>query len=339
MTEPAFRWGLLGAARIARALIPAIREAGGEVAFVGVRDPHSARAQAFAQEWGVRVAGTYDDLIAADVHAVYNPLPNDAHLPWTLAALRAGKHVLTEKPLTLNAAEAQQLADAAAGAGLTLLEAFAYRFQPHILRIVELVRGGTLGDVRSVHGAFGFHMTNPDDFRWNAAQGGGALFDVGTYPVNLMRLLLGEPQAVTAAARWTPAGAQPGTGDIDVALSGTLDFGGALGSLDCAFDWTDPSFSRLTVVGTRGTLDVPRVYHSHTHEPVTLHLNLGGQESQEAFPPSNGYARMVAHFQRAARGQEAALYPPADAVAQARVLDALYASARTGARVTLDAHA
>ncbi|UBV42038.1 Gfo/Idh/MocA family oxidoreductase [Deinococcus taeanensis] len=331
MTDAPFRWGLLGAARIARALIPAIREAGGEVTGVAVRDPQSARAQAFSQEWNVPVLGTYDDLIGADLDAVYNPLPNDAHLPWTLAALNAGKHVLTEKPLTLNAAQAAQLAEAAARSGRTLLEAFAYRFQPQIDRVRQIA-AEELGDLRAVHGAFGFHLTNPDDFRWNAAQGGGALYDVGTYPVNLIRLLLGEPHAVTATARWTDGGP---AGGVDIALSGVLEYGGALASLDCAFDWLEPAPQRLTVVGSRGTLDVNGVFNSHTHEPVTLHVTAGGRTWEDSVAPGNGYARMVAHFQRTARGQEPPLYPPQDAEAQMRVLDALYASARSGQRVTL----
>ncbi|WP_155298306.1 Gfo/Idh/MocA family protein [Deinococcus kurensis] len=328
MTDRPFRWGLLGAARIARALIPAIREAGGEVAGFGARDPHSARVQAFAEQWEVPVLGTYEDVVAADVDAVYNPLPNDAHLPWSAAAMRAGKHALTEKPVALNAAQAQAIADAARETGRLHLEAFAYRFQPHVDRVREIA-AKELGEIRAVRGMFGFHMTNPDDFRWNADQGGGALLDVGTYPVNLMRLLLGEPAAVTAQARWTPGG-------VDLGLSGTLEYPQALASVDCAVDWLhDRSAQRLTVVGTRGVLDVDGVFHSHTQEPTTLRVEVEGQARTEQAGPGNGYARMVAHFQRAARGQEALRFTPDDAVAQARVLDALLQAARTGQRVPL----
>ncbi|MFC4639032.1 Gfo/Idh/MocA family protein [Deinococcus hohokamensis] len=321
MTTAPFRWGLLGAARIARALIPAIRAAGGEVTALGVRDPSSERARAFSQEWNVPLVGGYQDVVDADVDAVYNPLPNDLHRPWTLAALGAGKHALTEKPLTLNAEEAQELADAARGSGRVLLEAFAYRFQPHITRVRALVAGGELGEIRAVRGAFGFHLSNPEDFRWHAGQGGGALYDVGTYPVNLTRLLLGEPHSVSARARWTDGG-------VDLGLSAALQYPGALASVDCAFDWGDDSTQRLTVVGTAGTLDVDGVFNSHTSQPVTLRLTTAAGERTESFPPFDAYAAMVGHLQRVARGEEAALYPPEDAVAQARVLDTLYASAR-----------
>ncbi|GGL95798.1 Gfo/Idh/MocA family protein [Deinococcus aerophilus] len=322
------RWGLLGAARIARALIPAIRASGGEVTALGVRDPASVRAQAFAEEWGVPLLGGYDAVLAADVDAVYNPLPNDLHRPWTLAALRAGKHALTEKPLTLNAAEAQELADAAQETNRVLLEAFAYRFHPHITRLRQIVRGGDLGEVRAVHAAFGFAMDNPDDFRWDPARGGGALYDVGTYPVNLIRLLLGEPRSAVARARWTPGG-------IDIGLSGVLEYGGTLASLDCAFDWGSPSTQRLTVVGTHATLDVDGVFSSNMQVPVIFRITDAGGARTEEFAPFNAYTAMVGHFQRVVRGEEAALFPPGDSVRHARVMDALFESARTGQRADI----
>lgn len=322
-------WGLLGAARIARALIPAIRAAGGEVTVLGAREPDSERVQAFAREWGIRRVGSYADVIASEVEAVYNPLPNDAHLPWTQAALRAGKHALTEKPLVLNAGEAQTLADTAAETGRVLLEAFAYRFQPHVARLREVVASGELGEVRALRGAFGFPLTKPDDFRWDAHKGGGALYDVGCYPVSLARLLLGEPRAVTAQARWAPGG-------VDLGLSGTLDFGGTLATLDCAFDWGPAPTQRLTVVGTRGSLEMDGAFESHHAAPLTLRVRRAEGERTEPFAPHNGYAAMVAHFGQAARGEEKALFPPGDAVRQARVLDALFASAREGRTVSVE---
>ncbi|KEF33233.1 oxidoreductase [Deinococcus sp. RL] len=323
-------WGLLGAARIARALIPAIRAAGGEVRMLGVREPHSARVQAFAREWGIGRVGSYDEVIASDVQAVYNALPNDAHHPWTAAALRAGKHALTEKPLVLNAGEAQALADAASETGRVLLEAFAYRFQPHVARLRDLVTGGELGEVRAVRGAFGFPLSRSNDFRWEADRGGGALYDVGCYPVSLARLLLGEPRAVTAQARPTPGG-------VDLGLSGTLDFGGALASLDCAFDWGPAPTQRLTVVGTRGSLELDGAFESRNAAPLILRVRTGAGEHTETFVPHDGYAAMVAHFGRVVRGEEAALFPPEDALRQARVLDALFAAAREGRTVEVGA--
>lgn len=319
-------WGLLGAARIARALIPAIRASGGEVALLGVREPGSERARAFAAEWGIGQVGTYEDVIASDVQAVYNPLPNDAHRPWTEAALRAGKHALTEKPLSLNADEAQALADTSAETDRVLLEAFAYRFGPQVARLREILASGELGEVRGYRGAFGFPLTNAEDFRWDAAKGGGALYDVGCYPVNLARLLLGEPDRVTAQARWTPVG-------VDLGLSGTLHFGDALATIDCAFDWGPGASQRLTVVGTAGTLELDGAFHSRPDADLMLRVRTARGERTESLPPFDGYAAMVAHFQRVARGEEAPLFAPEDAVRQARVLDALFAAAREGKAV------
>ncbi len=290
---------------------------------LGVREPRSERAQAFAAQWGIERVGSYADVLASEVEAIYNPLPNDAHLPWTEAALRAGKHALTEKPLALHAGEAQALADAAAQTGRVLLEAFAYRFQPQVIRLRELVRSGELGEIRAYRGAFGFPLTRPDDFRWLAERGGGALYDVGCYPVNLARLLLGEPESVTAQARWTPGG-------VDVGLSGTLHFGASLASIDCAFDWGPVPTQRLTLVGTSGTLEMAGAFRSKTDTETALRVQTDKGERTETFPPHDGYAAMVAHFQRVVRGDEPARYPPEDAVRQARVLDALYAAAREG---------
>ncbi|GAA4014761.1 Gfo/Idh/MocA family oxidoreductase [Deinococcus rubellus] len=335
MTDSAFapglRWGLFGAARIARALIPAIRESGGTIEIVGVRDPSSEHARRFAAEWQIPKIGSYQDVVDADIDAVYNPLPNHLHLPWSAAAMRAGKHALTEKPLSLNAGEAQQFADVAAETGRVSLEAFAYRFQPHVERLCQIVQGGELGTVRSYQSSYGFTLSNPEDFRWQPEMGGGALYDVGCYPVNLMRLLLGEPRSLQAQARWTKQG-------VDLGLSAALDYsglndGGALASVNCAFDWVGTP--RLVVHGTAGSLEMEQPFESNSEfrqTTPTLHLN--GQE--ERFAPSNGYTRMVEHFQRAARGEEALRYLPDDAVKQARVLDALFASARQGKRMKLE---
>lgn len=319
------RWGLFGAARIARALIPAIRASGGTVALLGVRDPASEHARSFAKTWDIPCISTYQDVVDAELDAAYNPLPNHLHLPWSVAAMQAGKHVLTEKPLSLNAVEAQQFADVALETGRVSLEAFAYRFQPHMERIREIVQSGELGELRSFQGSFGFFMDNPSDFRWLPNMGGGALYDVGCYPVNVLRLLLGEPKSVTAQARWTDQG-------VDLGLSGLLDYGAALASIQCALDWRGTP--NLTLNGRLGSLEMQQPFESNSEFSQTI-LRLRVNDREEQFAPSNGYALMVKHFQQAVRGEVALRYPPEDAVKQARVLDALLASARTGERVTL----
>ena len=321
-----FRWGILGAARIASTLIPAIRAAGGEVVLVGARDPQGKRVRDFAASWNIPHIGSYDDVISAELGAVYIPLPNHLHRPWGEAAMRAGKHVLIEKPLSLNAAEAQELERVAQETGRVLLEAFAYRFAPQTLAVMQAVKGGELGEVRLYRGSFGFLLGNPDDFRWDPAMGGGSLYDVGCYPVNLARLLLGEPLGVSAQARFTQR-------SVDTALSGLLDYGpsGALVSIDSAFDWAPGDMiGRCEIVGSGGHLELERAFDSNTAD---FRLTVNGQVRHVEV--GNGYIEMIRHFQAAALGQEALRYAPADSVGQARVMDALLLSAREKRRVGL----
>ncbi len=309
-------------------MIPAIRAAGGEVVMLGAREPQSARVQRYASDWAIGRVGSYQDLIDADLDGIYNPLPNALHLPWSAAAMQAGKAVLTEKPLTLNAAEARQLADMAQQTRQVLLEGFAYRFTPQHRALADAARSGQLGELRAYRGAFGFTVRDPADIRLSPALGGGALYDIGCYPVNEARMLLGEPSAVIAQARWTPD-------DVDVSFSAVLDYshvgGGALASIDCGFDWLSGGrVGRSQVLGTGGVMELDRAFFSDEPE-----FSLTRDGAVQALAPGNGYALMAAHFQRVVRGEEAALYPPEDAVQQARVLDALLQSARENRRIML----
>ncbi len=193
------RWGFLGASRIGRrALGPAVQAAGHVLHAVAARD--LPRARAFADAFSApRAYGDYAALIDdPEVDAVYIALTNDVHLPWTLRALAAGKHVLCEKPLAMNAAEVAQMVAAEQASGCRVLEAFAYRFNLPVLRLQDVVRSGVLGEVVSAHVSFGATMPD-EDFRWIAPLGGGALYDVGCYCVDLLRLVTGdEPARVTA---------------------------------------------------------------------------------------------------------------------------------------------
>lgn len=250
-----------------------------------------------------------------------------AHLPWTRAALKAGKHALTEKPLTLNAQQAQEVVNTAVQTGRVLLEAFAYRFQPQVQAALNIVKGGDLGKIRAIHGSFGFQLENPGDFRWHNAMGGGSLYDVGTYPVNLARLMLGEPHKVSALSRLSESG-------VDVGLNATLLYPDALAGISCGFDWGEPSTQTFQLVGTKGELRLERPFDSNTAKPTVMHWSVESCEFGQEFQPSNAYTHMVRHFQNVALGREQPLYRPDDAMGQARVLDALFHAARTGSTVT-----
>ncbi|SEB99260.1 Predicted dehydrogenase [Paramicrobacterium humi] len=246
------RIGILGAADIApRALIePASDIPGAEIVAVAARDLE--RARAFAEIHGIpRAFGSYEELLASDdVDAVYVPTPNGLHGRWTLAAIAAGKHVLCEKPFTANAHEAREVAAAAQTSGLVVMEAFHNLYHPVTQRLRELIVSGELGEITRVEAEFGFSIADePDNVRWSLALAGGALMDVGCYPLRLMRALgLGEPSVVSATAtEFSP--------DVDGTMTIELAFphgvsGRAIGSMQ-----STPPGMRMsaTITGTRGT--------------------------------------------------------------------------------------
>lgn len=224
------RWGFLGASRIGNVLAPAMRAAGHRMVGVAARDPE--RAAAYARKHGfVRAHATYEALLDdPEIDAVYNALPNDLHFPWSARALQAGKHVLCEKPFMLNADEVRRIMDVQRGTGKVVMEAFMHRHHPQYARALSAVEQGELGDLRTANAFYRFRMTNPDDYRWNPGQGGGALYDVGCYCVSALRLLLGrEPRRVSAALH--------DVGGVDATLVGWLDFGGGFTAhLDCSVE-------------------------------------------------------------------------------------------------------
>ncbi|GAA5180003.1 hypothetical protein GCM10025771_23530 [Niveibacterium umoris] len=305
------KWGLLGAARIAeRALIPAIRAAGGRIVALGCRD--EARGKAFAQHHDIARVQTYLELVQdPEIDAVYIGLPNSAHLPWALAALAAGKHVLCEKPLTLNANQVAQLQAAQRIHGRVAMEAFMYRFHPVIERLHTLVRDGAIGPVRLMRGAFAFILDKPDDPRWDPALGGGALYDVGCYPIDLMRHLTGElPDVLAAQASYTDRG-------VDHAVSALMNFGDVHAHMDCGF--TLPFHQSFEVIGSHGAL---RIDHPFLNTHVETALTVGNDV--ERFPPTDAYLLMVAHFQRVIRLEEPQRYPLDDSRAQAEAIDRVF---------------
>ncbi len=328
-------FGVLGAARIAAsALIPAIKKASNaQVVAVAARD--STRASEYAAQNGIEKSyGSYDELLADPaIEAVYNPLPNSEHAPLSIRALEAGKHVICEKSFTLNAAEATEVDAAAKRSGKLVMEAFMYRFHPQIAQVKELLASGAIGELRLIRPSFSFMMGNPTDIRMIKPLGGGALYDIGTYCVNISRTFAGrEPLEVFAIQDLTPP-SHPGGGGIDESFLGLLDFGrGLRSSFDCSFAQTFRQ--RVELVGTKGTIMMLDPYvpgrdsegrdHGHGNSPPSLLLNNKPLESVAA----DQYQLMVEHFVRAARGEESLRYPAEEAIQQMRVLDALFESAR-----------
>jgi predicted dehydrogenase len=306
----AVRWGILSTARINYKLLAGARLAANvDVVAVGSRDRE--RGEAFAAEHGIgRVHGSYEDLLAdPDVEAVYIPLPNSLHVPWSVQALEAGKHVLCEKPLTRRAADAESAFDAAERAGRLLMEAFMWRYHPQTEALSRLA--GEIAPLRVVRAAFGFPLPpDPSNVRLQGGLEGGALMDVGCYCVSALRLLGGEPEHVAAEA----------VGDeVDVRFTGVLRLpGDVLGTFDCGFDV--PPRGVIEVVGEGGTLLSEDPWHGNAPR-----LTRDGEEiAVEAVDP---YAREIEDFSTAIREGRAPRLGREDAVGQARAIEMLYAAA------------
>ena len=325
--EP-LRIGVLGAARIVPGALvkPARKVPAVRVVAVAARD--RSRAEEFAQKQGIEtVHDSYAALIAdPQIDAIYNPLPNGLHGRWTLAALETGKPVLCEKPSTANADEAERVAAAAQAAGLVVMEAFHYRYHPLIDRILEILRGGELGELRRVDTRMCIPLPVRKDIRYQLDLAGGAVMDVGCYAIHQVRTLAGqEPEVVSARAKC----ASPG---VDRWLRADLKFSDQLaGSFECALWSARPLSLHAHVEGERGSLSVmnltsPQYYHRlvvKTVDPTT-----GAERRRREHVKGDAtYVYQLAAFVAAVR--DGAPYPtdPADAVANMRVVDASYRAA------------
>ncbi len=314
MSEPDLTWGFLGASRIGRgALAPAVLAAGHRLHAVGARD--LGRAEAFAADFGMaRAYGDYRALVEDPViDAVYVALPNDLHLPWTLAALAAGKHVLCEKPLALTADEVAQMQVAEAASGRRVMEAFCHRFHPQFDVARSWLEQGAIGDLLCAQTHFVGGINDPANFRWQAQLGGGALYDLGCYGVSMLRGLLGaEPVAV--------AGTRVNRGDVDARFAAMLDFdGGVSAQVFCAFDGARQQGMEL--IGTAGSMRFDWPFSTKNRETV---LTCG--ERVERFAPGDPYVAMVRNFAGACAGDAEMLFGLDDSWAQAMVLDRLFAA-------------
>ena len=261
------RWGLLSTARINRAILTAMPlSPRNVVTAVASRTP--AQAAAFAVQWNIpRTFGSYEALLAdPDVDIIYNPLPNALHAEWTLNAVRAGKHVLCEKPLALTVADVQAIAAAAAQAGVVVAEAFMYRHHPQTIRVKELLEQGAVGEVRLIRGAFSFLLTRRDDVRLQPGLGGGSIWDVGCYPISYTRFLAGaDPIEVFG---WQVSGP---TG-VDELFTGQMRFANdLLAQFDSAFRLPFRAFMEIT--GSERTLTVPTPFRPQTDVEVLLRDN------------------------------------------------------------------
>jgi D-xylose 1-dehydrogenase (NADP+, D-xylono-1,5-lactone-forming) len=308
--------GLLSTAKINTAIIEGAARTD-SCAVVAVASRDGARAEAYAAEHAIaRAHASYEALLAdPDVDVVYNPLPNSMHVDWSVRALRAGKHVLCEKPMSRHPAEIERAFDAAEQAGLLLAEAFMWRHHPQVDRLRELLP--RIGELRLIRGAFSFPLSSGGNIRLSRELEGGALMDVGCYCVSAARLLAGEPEAC--------AGAQVLGGDgVDVRFVGTMRFGGdVLAHFDCGMDL--PFRDELEVVGSEGSLFLDDPWHSRG--PVIEVRAADGSVERAEVPVANPYTRQLDAFAAAVRGDGPHPFGRADALGQARAIAALYEAA------------
>jgi D-xylose 1-dehydrogenase (NADP+, D-xylono-1,5-lactone-forming) len=264
MKDKLLNWGLLSTAHINRALITPLRASKrNQLLAVGSRQQGSA--DEYAREWKIpRAHGSYETLINdPEIDVIYNSLPNHLHAEWTIKALRAGKHVLCEKPFALSLAEADAMISASRETGRVLAEAFMYRHHPQTLKVQEMVEGGTLGELQAVKGAFTFTLTRENDIRSKKETGGGSIWDVGCYPISYTRTIMrSEPTEVFG---WQVMGA----GGADVSFFGQMRFPGEThAQFDCGFK--SPLRSQIEIIGSLGTLDIPEPFKPGRGDKIYL---------------------------------------------------------------------
>jgi D-xylose 1-dehydrogenase (NADP+, D-xylono-1,5-lactone-forming) len=333
MSEKKVRWGIIGCAGIAvRAVIPGIQKSEtGEVAAIASRGIE--KAQETAAKLGIPKAyGSYEELLADEsLDAVYIPLPNHLHREWAIRAAEAGKHVLCEKPLALNAAEAQEMVDACNKAGVQLAEAFMYRYHPRYTMIRDLIRSGEIGELRGIRGAFTFNNAKDTaNVRYKQFMGGGSMYDVGCYPVSAARMLVGqEPEAVTAQAFFSPE-----HDNVDMMMSGLVEFPGDVSlTFDCGM-WA--AFrNTLEVLGTDGIIEVPSAFVTKGDATDHFFVTARGERREVQVPYLNQYALQADAFGRSLLNEEPLPFASDDAVAGMKIIDAALQSARERRRIDL----
>jgi predicted dehydrogenase len=325
-------WGVLSTAKIGwEKVIPAMQ--GSQLCDIrAIASRSSAKAQEWASKLGIpRAYGSYEALLAdPDIEAIYNPLPNDLHVPLTLQAARAGKHVLCEKPFAMNAIEAAQLREVADK--VHIMEAFMVRFHPQWIAVRERVRSGDLGDLQAVQAFFSYFNRNADNIRNKYEAGGGALYDIGCYPIVIGRFLFeAEPLRVIALVDRDP------DFKTDRTVSALLDFGGGR-RLDFTVSTQCVSHQRVQVVGTKKRIEVQIPFNAPLNGSADYFVDdgsalNGASMERHTSPVCNMYGLQGDVFSKVVRGEMSLSYGVEDAILNMKVIDALFASEQTGAWV------
>lgn len=320
------RWGVLGTARIGmRNVIPAM-QAGKHCEMVAIASRDTTRAEAAAGALGLpRAYGSYEQLLDdPDIEAVYIPLPNHLHVPWSIRALEAGKHVLCEKPIGVSSAEARTLLDASQNLpDLKVMEAFMYRFHPQWRRTCDLIDEGAIGELKTIQAFFAYYNDDPGNIRNQAEFGGGGLMDIGCYCISLSRLVFGaEPQRVMGIVELDPEF------QVDRLTSAILDFGRGTATWTCSTQLA--YYQRVNIFGTEGRIEIEIPFNPPAGQPTRMWHWRDDELKEIILDPANHYTLQGDQFSLAVLNSSEVPTPLEDAVANMEVIEAVLRSAEQG---------
>ncbi|WP_089841768.1 Gfo/Idh/MocA family protein [Granulicella pectinivorans] len=322
--EKKLRWGVLSTAAIGlKKVLPAM-QLGEYVSVDAIASRNLMKAEEAAAVLGIpRAYGSYEELLAdPDIDAVYNPLPNDLHVPWTIKAAEAGKHVLCEKPLALTAAEAESLLEVRARTGVQIGEAFMVDCHPQWLRTQALLREGDIGDLRAVYGHFSYTNVNPDNIRNKIEQGGGGLMDIGCYLIHAARYAFAaEPLRVVALVERDP------TMKTDRLTSALMEFSGGQAIFTCSTQLVP--YQRVQFLGTKGRIEIEIPFNAPPDRPTRLIVDTGAGPIEETFRICDQYTLQGDAFSKAVLENTEVPVTVENAIANMKVIDAIFRSAET----------
>ena len=324
------RWGLLSTANIGiKKVLPAMQR-GEHTTVVAIASRDLAKAREAAGALDIPKAyGSYEELLAdPDIDAIYNPLPNQFHVPWTIKAAEAGKHVLCEKPISLTVAEAKTLLEVRARTGVKICEAFMIRSSLQWIRLRELLDEGRIGVLRSVTGVFSYFNADPKNIRNKAECGGGGVYDIGCYLIHASRYAFKqEPKRVIATLDRDPEM------NVDRLASAILEFAGGHSIFTCSTQLIP--YQRIHFLGTRGRIELEIPFNAPPDRPTRLFIDssgdlAGGGITTETFPACDQYTLQGEAFARAVREGTEVPVSLEDSIGNMAVIEAIFSSARTG---------
>lgn len=329
--ERNIRWGILSTAKIGvEKVIPAMQQAD-NCEIVAISSRSVERAQEAADKLGIgQAVGSYEELLnLPDIDAVYNPLPNHLHVPWSIKALRAGKHVLCEKPIGLSYKEAETLlAESERHPELKIMEAFMYRHHPRWIKVKELIQKETIGELQTVQSFFSYYNVDPENIRNIADIGGGSLMDIGCYCISVPRFLFDEePQSVLGSLEEDP------NLKIDRLSSGILNF--PSGSATFTSGTQLAPHQKVKIFGSKGMIELSMPFNAPTDEPTYIHMQIEGKDHTTEIAPCNQFTAQGERFSQAIIEDRTVPTPFKDALKNMKVIDAIIESSKSNAKITL----